>query len=403
MTINMNMVQTIGFAVIWLLVGRWLRSKINFFQKFAIPAPVIGGLIFSVLNLILKSNEIVFFEFDTTLQSFFMIIFFTSIGFNASIKILRESGPLVIRFLIVAGILCVLQNVVAVLLSPVVGMDPVLGLMTGSTPMTGGHGTAAAISRLVEDNGYVGANSIAVASATFGLVMGSLMGGPLANRLIIKNKLMEKRNSGRIEAVNEVDKVEEVNLLNTERISMAFFIILIAMGAGVYISDFLNLGVSKLTDMAQLPAYIGPMIIGIALRYASDKKYNFLPNEEIQVVGEVGLNLFLAMALMTLDLIQLADIVGAMSVLLIAQTLLMFVFAYFVTFKVMGGNYDAAVLSAGHTGFGMGATPNGVANMESVCEKFEYSRTAFFVLPIVGGMFIDFVNLFIIIGFTLII
>lgn len=395
MTVTMNMIQTIGLAVIVLLIGKYLRKKVNFFQKFAIPAPVIGGLLFAIINLILNRTGALLFEFDTTLQSFFMIIFFTSIGFNASFKILKAGGKKVIIFLGVAVILCILQNAVALGLSGVVGLDPKLALMTGSTPMTGGHGTAAGIAPLIEAQGITQAPTVAIAAATFGLLAGSLMGGPVANRLIIKNDLVAKRKAAH-EDDDEIDESllkEERPPLDGARINMAFFLLLIAMGVGVYLSDFINYLLGMVTNVAKFPAYIGPMILAIIMRNTSDRGKHFVPVQEVQIVGEVGLNLFLAMALMTLRLWDLIDLAGPLVVLLAAQAVLMFLFAYFVTFRIMGSNYDAAVLTAGHCGFGMGATPNGVANMDSVCEKFVYSRLAFFVLPIVGGMFIDFFNI----------
>lgn len=396
MTIEMDMIQTIGLAVILLLIGRYIRSKVYFFQKFAIPAPVIGGFLFAIIHLVLRLTDTCAFEFDTTLQSFFMTIFFTSIGFGASIKILKIGGPKVIKFLIVASVLCVLQNILAVALAGPVGVEPGLALMTGSTPMTGGHGISAGIAPLVEAAGITGAETVAYSAATFGLVMGSLMGGPLANKIILKNNLVEKKKLEKDIEVDESILKEENKVLDGKKVQLGFFAIIVAMGIGVYISAFLNGQIAKFTDKAALPIYIGPMILGILFRAISDKHDNFLPNEEIAIAGELGLNLFLSMALMTLKLWQLVDLAVPMLILLAAQTVLMALFAYFVTFKIMGNNYDAAVIAGGHCGFGMGATPNGVANMESICDKFVYSKMAFFVLPIVGGMFIDFANVFII-------
>ncbi|MDD7593525.1 MAG: sodium/glutamate symporter [Peptoniphilaceae bacterium] len=407
MTIEFNLVQTIGFAVLLLVIGRYVRKHVNFFERFAIPAPVIGGFAFAIINLFLKMGNVVEIKFDTTLQSFFMIIFFTSIGYGASVKILKSAGPKVILFLVVASVLCIFQNAVAVILSKAIKFDPILGLMTGSTPMTGGHGTSGGIAPLVEAAGFTGAETIAFASATFGLLAGSLMGGPLANHLIMKKNLLNKRDpmeQQELDVAAQGALETTVRPLNGDRILRAFFALLIVMFLGSYISEFLNSIVAKFTDLASFPAYIGPMLLAILLRYISDSHLNaegdgFLPTEEIEIVGNVGLNLFLAMALMTLDLIQLREFVGQMGLLLLAQTILMAIFAYFVTFKVMGGTYDAAVIAGGHCGFGMGATPNGVANMESITEKFVPSKTAFFVVPIVGGMFIDFANVFIIILF----
>lgn len=408
-TIEMDMIQTVGFAIIFLLLGRFLRSKVKFFRDFAIPSPVIGGLIFSIFHTILRVNEILAFEFDTTLQSFFMIIFFTSIGFGASTKILKAAGPSVLKFLALAAGLVFLQNLLALGLGTLIGVEPGMALMTGSTPMSGGHGTAAAIAPEIERaTGISGINTLAVTAATFGLIAGSLMGGPLANSLIMKNNLVEKKQKESYEADVDASLLGgEARVLDGDKINMGFFVILVAMFFGSYITNFLNGLLENVTDKAKLPAYIGAMFIGIFARYLSDKRLesnrDFVPVEEVEIVGSVGLNIFLAMALMTVRLWELLDLFGQLAILMLGQTILMYVYARFITFKVMGKNYDAAVLAAGHCGFGMGATPNGVANMESVVEKFIPSRTAFFVLPIVGGMFIDFVNIFIITAFTFLI
>lgn len=400
MTFEFNMIQTAGLAIVWLLVGKLLRARIKFFRDFAIPAPVIGGFLFAIINLVLRVNNIMVIEFDETLRSFFMIIFFTSIGYNASIKTLKAGGPLVIKFLLIATILCVLQNVVAISLSGIAGVSPRLALMTGSTPMTGGHGTAAGIAPLIEDAGIAGAESVAVSAATFGLVAGSLLGGPIANFLIKRNNLVEKKAQESLDEVYDESLLEEIiDPLDGDKMNMAFFVLLIAMFLGSYISDFLNAQVARITDLASFPAYIGPMLLAILARYISDKGTNFVPVKEVEIAGSIGLNIFLAMALMTMRLWDLADLIGSMLILLSAQVILAGLFVIFITYRFMGNNYDSAVLAAGHMGFSMGATPNGVANMESVCDKYVYSKMAFFVLPIVGGMFIDFANVLVIIGF----
>ena len=391
MTITMNMIQSIGLAVILLLIGKALRKRVNFFEKYCIPAPVIGGLIFAIITLILRMTGVLMFEFDTTLQSFFMTMFFTSVGFNASLKVLKKGGPKVFIFLGVATLLVVFQNAIAVGLAGVVGIHPLLALMTGSTPMTGGHGTSAAFAPTVEAMGINGALTVAVAAATFGLVSGSMMGGPVANRLIIKHDLMNKKRS--TTKVNEEMIESKDTILDGDKIGMAVFQILIAMGIGVYVSNLI-----ALTGIT-MPGYIGGMLVAAVIRNVSDSGAFKTPQEEIGVVGDFSLNIFLAMALMTLKLWELAALAIPMLVLLAAQALLMYLFATYVTFPLMGKDYDAAVIAAGHCGFGLGATPNGVANMASVAQKYEYSTVAYFVVSLVGALFIDFSNAFIITTF----
>lgn len=386
MTLQMNMIQSMGLAVVMLLIGKQLRKKISFFGKYCIPSPVIGGILFAIIALFLRQAEILMFEFDATLQTFFMTMFFTTIGFNANFKILKKGGPKILLFLVVATVLAILQNALAVGLSGVVGLEPLLALMTGSTPMTGGHGTSAAIAPTVEALGVAGANTVALASATFGLVSGSMLGGPLANKLIIKHDLIRKRDEEAIEANVDTSLLEEKTVtLDADRMGMAFFQILIAMFIGTYVSDWI-LAITKLN----FPGYIGAMLVAAVITNVSAFKS---PKEEIDVVGDVSLNLFLAMALMTLKLWELADLAIPMLILLFAQVILMALFATYVTFPSMGKNYDAAMIAAGHCGFGLGATPNGIANMHSVSEKYGYSQIAFFVLPIVGALFIDFTNI----------
>ena len=372
--IKMDMIQTVGLAVVILIIGRLLRRKVKFFETYCIPSPVIGGFLFAIINLILRQMNLVIFEFDNTLQSFFMTLFFTSIGFNASWRLLKVGGRKVIMFLIVAIILVVLQNIVAVGIGYATGIDPLIALLTGSTAMTGGHGTAAAMAPIIEELGHTGAKSVAIAAATFGLIAGSSLGGPLANRLINGKKLevvAEKVDNEKVKN-DEFLFNNDVKKLDGENFAKAFFLILLSMFIGSYVSTFLNQ----------------------FLNFPSDLHY-----EEVHILEDVSLNLFLGMAMISLKLWELSNVAGQLAILLLAQAGLAWIFIYFVTFRVMGGNYDAAVLSAGHAGFGLGATPNGIANMQSVCDKYKHSHIAFFVMPIVGALFIDFFNVAIISGF----
>ncbi len=393
--IKMDMIQTVGLAVIILILGRFLRKKVKFFETYCIPSPVVGGFLFAIINLILRKTNLVIFEFDNTLQSFFMTLFFTSIGFNASWRLLKVGGKKVVMFLIMAVTLVVLQNVVAVGVGYLTGVDPLIALLTGSTAMTGGHGTAAAMAPIVEELGHTGAKSVAIAAATFGLIAGSSLGGPLANRLIKGKKLevvAEKVDNEKVRN-DEFLFNNDVRKLDGENFAKAFFLILLSMFIGSYVSTFLN-------QFLNFPNYIGPMIVAAVLRNISDNTTKFdLHYEEVHILEDVSLNLFLGMAMISLKLWELGNVAGQLAVLLLAQALLAWVFIYFVTFRFMGRNYDAAVLSAGHVGFGLGATPNGIANMQSVCDKYKHSHIAFFVMPIVGALFIDFFNVAIISGF----
>lgn len=387
MILQLNMVQTIALAVVLLLLGEFLVKRISFLSKYCIPAPVVGGLIFAILALVLRQTDTMAFEMDTTLQTLTMTIFFTSVGFSASFGLLKKGGLKVPIFLGVAVFLVVLQNALGVGLATLFNLDPLLGMATGSVPMTGGHGTAAAWGPVIEEAGIIGANSVAVAAATFGLIAGSMIGGPVGKRLIERHGLSQQKNTTATVGI-ETDILEETEeKLSSKKIYSATFQILIAMGIGTIISSLL-----EKTGLT-FPAYIGAMLVGAAMRNISEgTKIYETPMAEIDTLGGVCLSLFLSMALMTLRLWELADLAIPLIVMLLGQSVLMYLYANFVTFNVMGRDYDAAILSAGHCGFGLGATANGIAVMDSVTSKFGASPTAFFILPLIGSLFIDFIN-----------
>lgn len=385
MILELDMIQTVALAVVVLLIGQAIRNRVEILRTFCIPAPVVGGMIFAILALFLRQSGIMEFQFDTTLQSVLMTAFFTTVGFTASLRLLKQGGLKVIIFLFAAILLVVLQNAMAVGFAKVFDLNPLLGLATGSVPMTGGHGTSGAFGPLFEEHGAVGAATVALASATFGLIGGSMLGGPLAKRLIEKHNLVEKKAAA--VADTDMPEVEEQKLLDADRFLSGAFQIALAMGLGTIISMFI-----EKTGMT-FPSYIGAMLAAALIRNISDMTNTYeVPSTEIAIMGDIGLSMFLSMALMGLKLWELADLAIPMIVMLIGQTVLMAVFAYFVTFNMMGRDYDAAVLAGGHCGFGMGATPNAIANMQAITGNYGPSPLAFFVLPLIGSLFIDFFN-----------
>ncbi len=387
MIIQLDMVQSISLAVILLLLGEFLVKKINFLSKYCIPAPVVGGLLFSILALILKQNNIMEFVIDDTLQTLTMTIFFTSVGFSASFELLKNGGIKVFLFLGTAILLVIIQNVVSIGLTYIFDLNPLLGIAIGSVPMTGGHGTAAAFGPEIVKKGIVGADTVAIASATFGLVAGGIIGGPIGKQLIENNNLLDKQSNKKTYnfELNVVDKTNG-NLI-PNNFYIATFELLIAMGIGTIISALL-----KKTGLT-FPSYIGAMLAGALVRNISDFTNLYdVPTTEINILGEISLSLFLSMALMSLKLWELASLAIPMILILLTQTFIMYLFAKYITFNVMGKDYDAAVLAAGHCGFGLGATPNGIANMNSIVNKFGPAPIAFFILPLVGSLFIDFFN-----------
>ncbi len=382
MTISFDIIQTIAIAVIVLYLGNFIRNKIHFLERFCIPAPVIGGIIFSIIVLIGYMTNYYHFEFDTTLQSVFMTAFFTTIGFSASLKILKEGGIKVFIFLAVVIVLVILQDILGISLAKLFGLNPLIGLSTGSVPMVGGHGTAGAFAPIFEDLGASGAVTVAMASATFGLIAGSMIGGPLGKRLVEKNDL----RSTDTERIIIVDSSQEDS--SDSKFSQAAYQIIIAMGIGTVISKVLVLITGQ-----TFPEYLGAMFAAAIIRNVTESSSKFeIHIDKIETIGNFCLSMFLAMALMTLKLWELADLALPLLVMLGAQTVLMSLFAYYVTFNIMGKDYDAAVIACGNCGFGMGATPNAMANMQAMTSKFGYSKKAFFIVPLVGSLFIDFVN-----------
>lgn len=394
LALNLDMIQFLAFATVILLIGQFLRKRLSVLEKYCIPAPVIGGLLFAILALILRQTGVLAFVFNNTLQSVLMTAFFTTVGFTASIRVLKKGGVKVFTFLAVAIVLVVIQNVVGVSLAKVFGLNELIGLSTGSTPMTGGHGTSGAFAPLFEDRGAIGAMSVAMAAATFGLVMGSMIGGPIAKRLIEKNGLKPDAGLSNTKMVDypqmhedpefETTPVEEQLIPAT--ITSATIQIILAMGLGTIISALLG-------QFMTFPSYIGAMFAAAVMRNISDIKKSWkTPEVEIEMIGGIALSLFLSMALSSLKLWELAELAVPMVVMLVAQTALMAVFAYFVTFNIMGRDFNAAVIAGGHCGFGMGATPNAIANMQAITGRFGPSPVAFFILPLVGSLFIDFFN-----------
>lgn len=402
-TITMNMVQTTGFAIIVLLIGMLVRKKVRFFTKYCIPAPVIGGLIFSIVTTILRSANILEFDFDTTLQSFFQIMYFCTIGFAASFKMLKVGGSKVVKFLVIASIFALLQDVLAVGLADTVGIEPLLALMTASPALTGGMGTSAAVAPSVEALGYSAATTVAVTAATFGILCGSVMGGPVATRLIERHDLFRKfqTRTTKEDSFDLSILEDKKKFLSSKTICSGMFVILLCMGIGAYVTNGINSVVGNFVDGVSFPAYLGAMLIACIFRNVTDHSTVFgeLPKEEMDALGDAARNVFLGIALMSLELWELVNLAIPMLILLLLQVVLAYIFANFICFPLMGRDYDAAMISCGLIGFGMGSTSNAIANMDAVSAKYAYSKTPYFVVPIVGALFIDFINIFIIFGF----
>lgn len=384
MKIQLDMYQTLAVAVLVLLLGNYLKKKIYFLQKFCIPAPVIGGLIFAIMTCICYVTGIAEFSFDDTLREVCMVFFFTSVGFQANLKVLKSGGKSLIVFLGLVIALIILQNLTAVGLAKLLNLNPLIGMCTGSIPMVGGHGTAGAFGPVLEDLNIKGATTICTAAATFGLIFGSLIGEPLGKRLIEKHSLLNT-------AANEDDSLlvedEKKHERHTNMYADAVFQLILAIGVGTIFTMLLTK--TGLT----FPIYIGAMLAAALMRNICE--YTGIATihmGEINDLGGISLSLFLGMAMITLRLWELASLALPLVILLAAQVLLIIIFTYVIEFNIMGRDYDAAILVSGTCGFGTGATPNAMANMQAVCDQYVPSIKAYLLIPLVGSLFADFLN-----------
>lgn len=380
--IELDMYQATAVAAIVLLLGRVLVDKIAILRRYCIPAPVVGGFIYAILHLAVRSAGIVEISADMTLKNVFMVAFFCSVGYTASFRMLKKGGIQTIVFLLLAVVMVVLQNCLGAGLASAFGLDPRLGLATGSIPMVGGHGTAGSFGPMLEELGVANANVVAIASATFGLVAGCAIGGPIAYNKIHKFKLISAASDTTVE---EIVQKDETGAIDSKRFLDAFLYLIIAIGVGTVVSMFLG-------KLMTFPFYIGAMLVGAVIRNIMDVQQKEIPMEEIGTLGGSCLSIFLGLAMIDMKLWQLAELALPLVVMLAAQTILMFLYAYFVVFNVLGRTYDAAVMTTGFCGFGMGATPNAMANMQAVTGQYGPAPTAFMVVPLVGSLFIDFLN-----------
>lgn len=405
MNVNLNIYQTLAAAVAVYYVGVLLRIKVPFLRKYCIPAPVVGGILFAVINDILYVNGIWTYKQDIIMQNVCMMLFFTSIGYTASISLIKKGGSLVAKMAVLTAILIVCQNIIGISLAHVFDLSPLMGLATGSIPMVGGHGTSGSFGPVLESVGLDNATTIAFAAATFGLVSGSLLGGPMGELLVRRNHLFSIADEERLDPENSQDEVQKLEQaahgerkaideekrtgqsINNYRFMNALAHLLLAMGLGTVVSQFFSsIGLI-------FPGYIGSMLVAAIIRNVADYTHVYkVYQRESEVLGNLGLTIFLSCALMSLKLWQLSDLAIPLMAMLASQVLFIALFVRFVLFRVMGSNYEAAVMAAGTCGFGLGATPNAIANMSVMVERFGPAPTAFFVIPIIGALIVDFVN-----------
>ena len=404
------MIQTAGIGGLSLIVGMVLTRKVAFLQKFCVPSPVSGGILFSLITLVLYAWFHIEVTFDDTLMNVFMLAFFTSVGFQSDLKVIKKGGKLLLVMLALLVVIIALQNLMPMGVTWLMGADSLVGMAAGSISMTGGHGTAGGFASVLEGMGLHGAGTIGMAAATFGLIAGSMIGGPLAEH-IIRTKLTHEQMQPQAEEIDpamagiESDEASptgrakrvSTNEQEFQQYAKATYCIVLVMGAGTIVSWLLaKTGIT-------FPTYFGALILAAVARntlglfsYKEDGKRvkadKLLDMERIISVGNICLSMFLGMAMISLRLWELQSLALPLVFILVSQVLLMAFFVYMVAFPLLGRDYDAAVLCAGMCGFGLGATPNAMANMSAVCYKYRYTVKPFLIVPIIGAMFADLIN-----------
>lgn len=385
--LQLDVYSTLVAASLVLLLGRWLVAHIGFLRAYSIPEPVAGGLLVAALLVALRALAGTEVRFDPSLQAPLMLAFFATIGLNADFASLKKGGRVLGVFLLVVTALLVVQNAMGIALAKALGLDPLMGLLAGSITLSGGHGTGAAWGAVFSEKyGVASASELAIASATFGLVLGGLIGGPVA-RLLIKRVQVPGAEQSQPRLPKGFEQPNQERMITAFSFIETLALLAISLQVGTFLSGFIQ------GTAFELPTFVCVLFVGVVLRNGlSALGWHQVFEREVSLLGNVSLSLFLAMALMSLKLWDLAALALPIVILLAAQALLMALFAIFVTFRVMGSNYDAAVLAAGHCGFGLGATPTAIANMQAVTQRFGPSPIAFLVVPMVGAFFIDITN-----------
>ena len=384
--ITLDVYATLVAASLVLLIGRKLVTAIRFLRTYSIPEPVVGGLVVALALYAVQTGAGFKVRFDSSLGAPLMLVFFASIGLNADLSSLRKGGQPLIRLLLVVVSFLITQNLLGVSLAKLLGLEPLIGLIAGSITLSGGHGTGAAWSAVFAGQyGIASASELALACATFGLILGGITGGPVAGYLM--RKAGQASADGLASEPGTFEEPGSVRLITAPAMIETLALFSICMLAGIQIAE------SFKGSVLELPAFVCVLMIGVLLRNLLAMLGWYKVFERcVSVLGNVSLALFLAMALMSLRLGEFASLALPMIVLLISQATLMAGFAILVTFRVMGGNHDAAVIAAGHCGFGLGATPTAIANMQAVTDRFGPSHLAFLVVPMVGAFFIDIAN-----------
>lgn len=386
LNIQCNMVMTTAMAAVLLLIGFFIRSKVTFLTKYCIPAPVVGGFLFMFLTFAGHQSGAFVFDFDTTFQSPFMVAFFTTVGLGASLSLLKKGGLLLVIYWLIAAIVSIIQNCISVGLATVTGLEYPYALLAGAISMIGGHGAAGSYGSTFVEMGYPAGITVGAAAATFGLIFGVLVGGPVARMLIERNHLTPDNSETLDTSVEEINKGHGEKLTSLD-VMKNVTALLVCMALGTQISGWIG----KLIGMS-FPSYVGAMFVAVIVRNLNEKFhwYHF-SFPLVDGIGDVMLNLYLSMALMSLNLYQLLDLIGPVLLIVVAQVVVLVLLSIFVIFPILGKNYDAAVMCAGLLGHGLGATPSAIVNMTAVKDRYGMSRKAFMIVPIVGAFLVDII------------
>ncbi|OLY93518.1 glutamate:Na+ symporter, ESS family [Cnuella takakiae] len=393
-----DLIQTLALAGLVFLLGLLLKRKIPVLEQLNIPSAVLGGLVFAFINLLLH-NGLVHIEFSTALQPLCMVLFFTSIGTNASLPLLKKGGKQVGIFLALSAVFCILQNLVGIGMAILFGVSPLFGIMAGSVTLVGGPATGLAFSPLFEEMGLRGAETIAITSATVGIVLGGLLGGPAGTFLVQRFGLKKQTTTNNAPVVQEPEAPADTILIKTAKEHSAFNLSFISIGLIMGLGSMVSFLIAR--SGITLPAYIGAMIVGAVFRNINDKtRWIVLDQQAIDFAGSIAFNTFLVVALMDLKLWELLHLALPLAGILAVQVLVVLLYAMVVIYKVMGRDYNAAVMSGGFIGFMLGTVANAMAVMKTLAARYGAAHRAFLVVPLVGAFFIDYVNALVITVFA---
>ncbi|WP_455258068.1 sodium/glutamate symporter [Peptoniphilus asaccharolyticus] len=384
LNINLDSILTLALASILLLIGYGLKNRVYFLEKYCIPAPVIGGFLFMLITWIGHTNSLFVFNFENVFQDVFMLAFFTTVGLGASFKLLKSGGKLLLIYWLCCGVISIFQNTIGITVSKLVGLEAPYALLASSISMIGGHGAALSYGSTFAEMGYDIAPLVGAAAATFGLISAVLIGGPLGRRLIEKNNLKPIDE-------NFDESVATINSAHVELSSLDVMKNVVVIIVCMAIGSIISAKIGQLIGMS-FPKYVGAMFVAVIARNLNEKfslyKFSFPVVDEI---GNVMLNLYLALAMMTLKLWELSDLIGGVLLVVVAQVVFMMFVAYFIVFRILGSNYDAAVMCSGLCGHALGATPSAIVNMTAVNERYGMSRKAMMIVPIVGAFLVDII------------